>query len=109
MHSRSWPGRTGQRYRGGDHVLSKMLRLCLESLVLGLGAFLVIKGEMTAGMMIAGSILMGRVLSPIDQSIAVWKQWSTPSSPISAWTACCASPGGGRTDEPARAPGPGGF
>jgi ATP-binding cassette subfamily C exporter for protease/lipase len=31
---------------------------------------------MTAGMMIAGSILMGRVLSPIDQLIAVWKQWS---------------------------------
>src|SRR5471032_2455769 len=56
--------------------LSKSLRLCLQSLVLGLGAFLVIKGEMTAGMMIAGSILMGRVLSPIDQLIAVWKQWS---------------------------------
>ncbi|MCK3866137.1 type I secretion system permease/ATPase [Pseudomonas sp. B329] len=56
--------------------LSKSLRLCLQSLVLGLGALLVIKGDMTAGMMIAGSILMGRVLSPIDQLIAVWKQWS---------------------------------
>ncbi|WP_322616955.1 type I secretion system permease/ATPase [Pseudomonas sp. BIC9C] len=56
--------------------LSKTLRLCLQSLVLGLGALLVIKGHMTAGMMIAGSILMGRVLSPIDQLIAVWKQWS---------------------------------
>ncbi|WP_017739279.1 type I secretion system permease/ATPase [Pseudomonas sp. CBZ-4] len=58
-------------------ALSKSLRLCLQSLVLGLGALLVIKGEMTAGMMIAGSILMGRVLSPIDQLIAVWKQWSS--------------------------------
>ncbi|MGH8395258.1 MAG: type I secretion system permease/ATPase, partial [Pseudomonas sp.] len=57
--------------------LSKSLRLCLQSLVLGLGALLVIKGDMTAGMMIAGSILMGRVLSPIDQLIAVWKQWSS--------------------------------
>ncbi|MBC2656316.1 type I secretion system permease/ATPase [Pseudomonas sp. MSSRFD41] len=56
--------------------LSKTLRLCLQSLVLGLGAWLVIKGDMTAGMMIAGSILMGRALSPIDQLIAVWKQWS---------------------------------
>ncbi|WP_219268575.1 type I secretion system permease/ATPase [Pseudomonas sp. Xaverov 259] len=56
--------------------LSKTLRLCLQSLVLGLGALLVIKGQMTAGMMIAGTILMGRVLSPIDQVIAVWKQWS---------------------------------
>nr|WP_143486050.1 type I secretion system permease/ATPase [Pseudomonas sp. PA15(2017)] len=57
--------------------LSKSLRLCLQSLVLGLGAYLVIKGQMTAGMMIAGSILMGRALSPIDQLIAVWKQWSS--------------------------------
>ncbi|MBC3301074.1 type I secretion system permease/ATPase [Pseudomonas sp. SWRI18] len=57
--------------------LSKSLRLCLQSLVLGLGAWLVIRGDMTAGMMIAGSILMGRVLSPIDQLIAVWKQWSS--------------------------------
>ncbi|RMS29395.1 ABC transporter ATP-binding protein [Pseudomonas coronafaciens pv. garcae] len=57
--------------------ISKALRLCLQSLVLGLGALLVIQGEMTAGMMIAGSILMGRVLSPIDQLIAVWKQWSS--------------------------------
>lgn len=59
--------------------ISKVLRMCLQSLVLGLGALLVIKGEMTAGMMIAGSILMGRVLSPIDQVIAVWKQWSSAS------------------------------
>ncbi|WP_422416413.1 type I secretion system permease/ATPase [Pseudomonas sp. GZD-222] len=57
-------------------AVSKTLRLCLQSLVLGLGALLVIEGQMTPGMMIAGSILMGRVLSPIDQLIAVWKQWS---------------------------------
>ncbi|ROL66555.1 type I secretion system permease/ATPase [Pseudomonas vranovensis] len=57
-------------------AVSKSLRLCLQSLVLGLGALLVIEGQMTPGMMIAGSILMGRVLSPIDQLIAVWKQWS---------------------------------
>ncbi|QHF29701.1 type I secretion system permease/ATPase [Pseudomonas sp. R32] len=57
-------------------AISKSLRLCLQSLVLGLGALLVIEGQMTPGMMIAGSILMGRVLSPIDQLIAVWKQWS---------------------------------
>ena len=57
--------------------VSKTLRLCLQSLVLGLGALLVIQGDISAGMMIAGSILMGRVLSPIDQLIAVWKQWSS--------------------------------
>ncbi|PMY44911.1 type I secretion system permease/ATPase [Pseudomonas sp. FW306-2-2C-D06C] len=56
---------------------SKGVRLALQSLVLGLGALLAVQGEITPGMMIAGSILMGRVLSPIDQLIAVWKQWSS--------------------------------
>jgi ATP-binding cassette subfamily C exporter for protease/lipase len=58
-------------------AISKSLRLCLQSLVLGLGALLVIEGQMSGGMMIAGSILMGRALAPIDQVIAVWKQWSS--------------------------------
>ncbi|OZY40067.1 type I secretion system permease/ATPase [Pseudomonas fragi] len=56
---------------------SKGVRLALQSLVLGLGALLAVQGLITAGMMIAGSILMGRVLSPIDQLIGVWKQWSS--------------------------------
>jgi ATP-binding cassette subfamily C exporter for protease/lipase len=56
---------------------SKGVRLALQSLVLGLGALLAVQGEITPGMMIAASILMGRVLSPIDQLIAVWKQWSS--------------------------------
>ncbi|WP_409498317.1 type I secretion system permease/ATPase [Pseudomonas fragi] len=56
---------------------SKGVRLALQSLVLGLGALLAVQGQITAGMMIAGSILMGRVLSPIDQLIGVWKQWSS--------------------------------
>lgn len=56
---------------------SKGVRLALQSLVLGLGAWLAVQGQMTAGMMIAGLILMGRVLSPIDQLIGVWKQWSS--------------------------------
>lgn len=55
---------------------SKVARLLLQSLVLGAGAWLTVKGEITAGMMIASSILVGRVLSPIDQLIAVSKQWS---------------------------------
>ncbi|KAF1011740.1 MAG: Type I secretion system ATP-binding protein PrsD [Pseudomonas fluorescens] len=56
---------------------SKGVRLALQSLVLGLGALLAVQGDITPGMMIAGSILMGRVLSPIDQLIGVWKQWSS--------------------------------
>ncbi|WP_447955925.1 type I secretion system permease/ATPase [Vreelandella sp. EE7] len=52
---------------------SKVLRIMFQSLILGLGALLVLEGEMSAGMMIAGSILMGRALAPIDQMISGWK------------------------------------
>nr|MBF0682412.1 type I secretion system permease/ATPase [Pseudomonas sp.] len=55
---------------------TKFFRLSLQSLILGLGAFLVIQGQMTAGMMIAGTILLGRALAPIELVIQVWKQWS---------------------------------
>ncbi len=57
-------------------AVSKSSRHALQSMMLGLGALLVIDGAITAGVMIAGSILIGRVLGPIDQIIAVWKQWS---------------------------------
>lgn len=57
-------------------AFTKFFRLSLQSLVLGLGAWLVIQGEMTAGMMIAGSILLGRALAPVEGLINVWKQWA---------------------------------
>jgi ATP-binding cassette subfamily C protein EexD len=53
--------------------LSKTLRHLFQSLMLGLGAWLAIDGQITAGMVIAGSILMGRALAPIDQLIGAWK------------------------------------
>ncbi|MHB0776578.1 type I secretion system permease/ATPase [Halomonas sp. WWR20] len=52
---------------------SKVLRMMFQSLILGLGALLVLQGDLTPGMMIAGSILMGRALAPIDQMIGSWK------------------------------------
>nr|WP_298249716.1 type I secretion system permease/ATPase [uncultured Halomonas sp.] len=52
---------------------SKVLRMLFQSMILGLGAYLVLQAEMTAGMMIAGSIIMGRALGPIDQMIGSWK------------------------------------
>lgn len=52
---------------------SKVLRLLFQSMILGLGALLVLRGDMTPGMMIAGSIIMGRALAPIDQMIGGWK------------------------------------
>jgi ATP-binding cassette subfamily C exporter for protease/lipase len=57
-------------------ALSKFVRISIQSLILGFGAMLVIDGQMTAGMMIAGSILLGKATGPIDQLINVWKQWN---------------------------------
>ncbi|WP_153110550.1 type I secretion system permease/ATPase [Propionivibrio limicola] len=52
---------------------SKFFRIAQQSLILGLGAYLVIKGEMSASGMIAGSILMGRALAPVDLLISSWR------------------------------------
>lgn len=53
---------------------SKFIRMTLQSLMLGVGAFFVIKGEMTPGGMIAASILSGRMLAPVELAIGSWKQ-----------------------------------
>ncbi|RKR36809.1 type I secretion system permease/ATPase [Paraburkholderia sp. BL17N1] len=56
--------------------VTKFFRLSLQSLILGLGALLAIEGKVSPGMMIAGSILMGKVLGPLEMVISVWRQWS---------------------------------
>ncbi|MCO6055103.1 type I secretion system permease/ATPase [Pseudomonas sp. MOB-449] len=53
---------------------SRFVRITLQSLILGAGALLAIKGEITAGMMIASSVLSGRAMAPVEQAIGVWKQ-----------------------------------
>ena len=53
---------------------TKFVRVVMQSLVLGFGALLVLEGRMTAGMMIAASILVGRALAPVEQLVANWKQ-----------------------------------
>ena len=54
-------------------TLSKSFRLIIQSLILGLGAYLAVQREISPGLMIAGSILLGRALGPIDQMIGAWK------------------------------------
>jgi PrtD family type I secretion system ABC transporter len=54
--------------------ISKFFRTLIQSVALGYGAYLAIRGEMTPGMMIAGSIMLGRALAPIEGVINSWKQ-----------------------------------
>ncbi|NUT68813.1 type I secretion system permease/ATPase [Pseudomonas sp. ICMP22404] len=54
-------------------AVSRTFRQIVQSLVLGLGAYLTITHQISPGLMIAGSILLGRALAPIDQLIGVWK------------------------------------
>lgn len=54
-------------------AISRVLRMILQSAVLGLGAYLVIGGELSAGSIIAASITSARALAPIDQTVGNWK------------------------------------
>jgi ATP-binding cassette, subfamily C, bacterial PrsD len=58
---------------GGLGAMSKVLRLLLQSAILAVGAWLVIHQESTPGIIIAGSILGGRALAPVDLAIANWR------------------------------------
>lgn len=57
-------------------AITKFVRISVQSLILGVAALLVIKGQVTSGMMIAASILLGRAIAPVEQIISVWRQWS---------------------------------
>lgn len=58
---------------GGLGGISRSLRVMLQSAILAVGAYLVIRQEATAGIMIASSIMMGRALAPVAQTISSWK------------------------------------
>jgi ATP-binding cassette subfamily C exporter for protease/lipase len=55
--------------------ITKSVRVAIQSLILGLAALLVIDGYVSAGMMIAASVLIGRATAPVEQIIGIWKQW----------------------------------
>lgn len=49
---------------------TKFLRLALQVSVLAAGAFLAVKGQISAGGMVAGSIILARALAPLDSAVA---------------------------------------
>jgi len=53
--------------------ITRFVRLAIQIAVLGVGAYLVLKQQMTSGASIAGSIIMGRALAPVEQMIGGWK------------------------------------
>lgn len=62
--------------RGGILLsASKFVRMTLQTVILGAGAYLVIQGDISSGSMIACSILMGRALAPVDMVVGQWKQF----------------------------------
>jgi len=61
---------------GGFGAVTRSLRFVLQSTMLGLGAWLVISDQATAGIIIAGSILVGRALAPVDAAIANAKSFN---------------------------------
>jgi PrtD family type I secretion system ABC transporter len=90
MHAMGITGRAVKRFEAanGRHLecqtatsdiggtlsgLSKVMRMVLQSAILGLGAYLAIRGDMSAGSIIASSIVTARALAPVDQVIAQWK------------------------------------
>ena len=55
--------------------LVKFVRAFVQVAILGLGAYLAVRGELTPGAMIAASILLGRALAPVEQSVGAWRQF----------------------------------
>ncbi|KIN74135.1 type I secretion system permease/ATPase [Sulfitobacter guttiformis] len=62
--------------------MTKTIRLFLQSAMLGMGAYLVLQNELTPGAMIAGSILLGRALAPVEMAL---NQWPVVQRGMTGW------------------------
>ena len=55
---------------------SRALRLAMQVMILGLGAWYVLHGALTSGAMVAASIILGRALAPIERSMGAWQSFT---------------------------------
>lgn len=55
--------------------VTRIVRMLVQIMITGVGAFLVLQHEMSVGGMIAGSILVGRAMGPFENAIGLWRQW----------------------------------
>ncbi|MEL7301258.1 MAG: type I secretion system permease/ATPase [Pseudomonadota bacterium] len=53
--------------------LAKLVRMAMQIAIMGVGVILVVRGQLSPGLMIAASILMGRAAAPVEQSVAGWR------------------------------------
>jgi len=66
-------GQVSSDRSGGSTAFSKAFRMFIQSAILGLGGYLAVKQIITPGAMIAGSIILGRALAPIQMIIGQWR------------------------------------
>jgi ATP-binding cassette, subfamily C, bacterial exporter for protease/lipase len=59
----------------GLTYLTKSTRLALQILVLGMGAWLVLQGELTGGGMIAAALILSRAMSPVERALGAWRNY----------------------------------
>lgn len=86
-----WGTQFGQSIRASDRLVainalygsvSRSIRLLLQIAMYGVGAYLALRGEMTAGMIFAASMISARAMQPLDQIVGSWKQISDAAA---AW------------------------
>ncbi|WP_108882694.1 type I secretion system permease/ATPase [Anderseniella sp. Alg231-50] len=76
VQSTALDAQTSASNRGGlISSMSRTLRLMFQSGMLGLGALLAVQQEISAGSMIAASIIMARALAPVEQAVAHWQPY----------------------------------